>query len=284
MSFWLLQVLNGVSFGFLLFMLAAGLSLIFGLMRIINLAHGSFFMLGAYIGLTAIAVTGNFLLSLIAGAIAVGVLGAIMHRGLLQRYQHNELAQVLMTFGFLLIISDLSLWIWGGLPQSLPAPEIFSGSVVLGTITFPVYRLFIIGVGLLSALALWLFIDRTKLGSIVRAGVDDEEMMRGMGINMPNVFTAIFALGAAMAAIGGFMAGPIIGAYPGLDFEVLLLAFVVVIVGGLGSMRGAFVGAMLVGLIDNFGKALLPEFALFTVYVPMVIVLAIRPSGLMGQE
>lgn len=284
MSFWLVQILNGLSFGFLLFLLAAGLSLIFGLMRIINLAHGSFFMLGAYIALAVMETTGSIMLGVLAGVVAVALIGAVMQRLLLQRYQHNELAQVLMTFGFLLIISDLALWTWGGLPQSLPKPEFLSGSISFAGVTFPIYRLFIMAAGLIVALLLWLFMDRTKLGAIVRAGVDDEEMARGMGINMPNVFTAIFILGAALAALGGILAGPIIGAFPGLDFEVLLLAFVVVIVGGLGSMRGAFVGAMIVGLLDNFGKALVPEFSLFTVFVPMVIILAIRPTGLLGRE
>jgi len=284
MSFWLVQTLNGLSFGCLLFLLASGLSLIFGLMRIINLAHGSFFMLGAYIALAVMEMSGSMVLGVLAGVVAVGLIGGIVQRFLLQRFQHNELAQVLMTFGFLLIISDLSIWMWGGLPQPLPTPEFLSGSTSIAGVIFPIYRLFIMAAGVIVALLLWLFMDRTKLGAIVRAGVDDEEMARGMGINMPNVFTAIFMLGAALAAFGGILAGPIIGTYPGLDFEVLLLAFVVVIVGGLGSMSGAFVGAMIVGLLDTFGKALIPEFALFTVFVPMAIILAIRPTGLMGRE
>ena len=283
MSFWILQVLNGVSYGSLLFLLAAGLSLIFGLMRIINLAHGSFFMLGAYIGLAVIEASGSFYLGLIVGVTSVALIGAAIQRLLLRRYQHNELAQVLLTFGLLLIISNLTLWIWGGLPRSLPKPDTLIGSVSFGTITFPIYRLFIIGIGALAAIVLWLFIDHTRLGSMVRAGVDDAEMAKGMGINMPGVFTGVFMLGSGMAALGGILAGPIVGVHTGLDFEVLLLAFVVVVIGGLGSIRGAFVGAMLVGLLDSFGKALIPEFALFTVFVPMALILAIRPTGLFGR-
>lgn len=283
MSFWILQVLNGVSYGFLLFLLAAGLSLIFGLMRIVNLAHGSFFMLGAYIGLAAIEASGSFVLGLVAGVASVALIGAAVQRLLLRRFQHNDLAQVLLTFGLLLIISNLSLWIWGGLPRSLPKPDLLVGSVSFAAITFPIYRLFIIAVGALGAIVLWLFIDHTRLGSMVRAGVDDAEMAQGMGINMPGVFTGIFLLGSGMAALGGILAGPIVGVYPGLDFEVLLLAFVVVVIGGLGSIRGAFIGAMLVGLLDSFGKALIPELALFTVFVPMALILAIRPTGLFGR-
>jgi len=283
MTFWILQLLNGLSFGALLFLLAAGLSLIFGLMRIVNLAHGSFYLIGAYVGLTTIQQTGNFYLGLVAAAFAVGIVGGVLQRVLLQRYQDNELAQVLLTFGILLILSDGALWIWGGLPQSLPKPELFEGSINLGSIVFPTYRLFILFTGFAAALLLWLFLDRTKLGSIVRAGVDDEQMVRGMGINMPNVFTGVFVLGAVMAALGGVLGGPIIGAYPGLDFEVVLLAFVVVVIGGLGSLKGAFFGSLFVGLVDNFGKALFPEFALFTIFIPMVIVLAVRPTGLFGR-
>ncbi|MFQ5852503.1 MAG: branched-chain amino acid ABC transporter permease [Candidatus Binatia bacterium] len=283
MTFWIIQALNGISFGMLLFLLAAGFSLIFGLMKILNLAHGSYYLLGAYIGLTVIRYTNNFFLAILAGALTGAVVGILMQRFFLHRVLHDELAQVLLTFGFLFIIADAALWTWGGIPQVLPEPPFFSSSIHYGTIVFPTYRLLVILVGLAVAGGLWIFQERTKMGAMVRAGVDDEEMARGLGINVPLLFTAVFALGASLAAFGGVMGGPFVGVYPGVDFEVLLLALVVVIIGGLGSLRGAFTGGLAVGLIDNFGKALFPELALFTIFAPMAIILALKPTGLFGR-
>ena len=283
MAFWIVQALNGISFGMLLFLLAAGLSLIFGLMRIVNLAHGSFYLVGAYIGLTVMQRTHSFLLATLASVIVLTVMGAVILRVFLFRFIKEELAQVLLTYGFLFILGDLTLWIWGGNPQTVPIPSFLIGSLHLGAMTFPTYRLFVIIVGAVIALLLGLILERTKIGAIVRAGVDDAEMVQGAGVNMRLVFMIVFSLGALLAALGGVIGGPIVGASPGTDFEVLMLAFVVVIVGGLGSLRGAFVGSMLVGLVDNFGKSLFPQFALFTIFVPMVIVLAVRPHGLFGR-
>ncbi len=283
MTFWVIQTLNGLSFGVVLFLLAVGLSLIFGLMRIINLAHGSFFLLGAYIGLTVSEKTGSFWLALAIAPPAVAAASVVMQRWFLHRLGQNELAQVLMSFGFLLIIADLSLWVWGGEPQTLPKPALLEGSIpILGSV-FPVYRLALMAIGSIIAVLLWLFIERTQLGAVVRAGVDDAEMVRGLGIDLPNVFSAIFALGAYLAGLSGVLAGPILGVTPGSDFTVLLLAFAVVVIGGLGSMKGAFLGSLFIGLVDNFGKALIPQFSLFTIFVPMAIVLAVRPTGLFGK-
>lgn len=284
MSFWSIQVLNSLSLAMLLFLLSAGLSIIFGLMRIINLAHGSFYLLGGYVALTVIAVTENFWLGLIAAPIAVGVFSAVIHRVVLRRIEHNELAQVLVTFGLLLMISDLTIWIWGGLPRTLPRPEIFDGAFRVGAMVFPIYRVALIGAGLLSAVLIWLVLERTRIGAIVRAGVDDQDMVRGIGIDIGRVFTLVFASGAAMAAIAGVLGGALLGVYPGADFDVVLLAFAVVVIGGLGSLKGAFVGSLFIGFVDTFGKALAPQYALFTIFVPMAIMLAIRPKGLFGRE
>ena len=283
MTFWVTQILNGISFGMLLFLLAAGLSLIYGLMRILNLAHGSYYLWGAYVGLTVAQRTGNFLYALLAGTAVVTVIGVLMERYFLRRFPNQPLSQVLLTFGFLFIFADLALLIWGGNPQTLPKPEVFSKSIWIGDLVFPSYRLFVIVVGFVVGLGLWWLQDRTKLGAMIRAGVDDAEMAKGAGVNVSLLSTGVFALGAALAALGGIIGGAFVGVYPGADFEILLLAFVVIIIGGLGSLKGAFVGGLVVGLLDNFGKVFFPELALFTVFAPMAIILAIRPKGLFGR-
>lgn len=284
MTFWAIQTLNGLSFGMLLFLLAAGLSLIYGLMRILNLAHGSFYIFGAYVALSVISLTGSFVLSIIGGTLAVVVLGVLMERVFLRFLPREELPQALLTFGFLLIVGDVSLWVWGGTPQTLPKPEMFEQSVRMGTLIFPSYRLFVLGIGVVIGVALWFLQERTRLGAMVRAAIDDAQIARSTGINVSLLSTGVFAFGAALAAFGGIIGGPLLGVYPGADFEILLLAFVVVIIGGLGSLKGAFFGALLVGLLDNFGKALFPQLAYFTIFAPMAIILAIRPSGLFGSR
>jgi branched-chain amino acid transport system permease protein len=284
-SFVLIQVFNGISFGMLLFLLAAGLSLIYGLMRILNLAHGSYYLLGAYVALSTVRATGSLVVATVAGTAAVTGVGVLMERVFLRRLPRgDELPQALLTFGFLLIFGDVALWIWGGTPQTLPRPEALSHSIRLGALVFPSYRLFVIAVGLVMGLLLWALQDKTRVGAMIRAAIDDAEIARSTGINVSLLSTAVFAIGAALAALGGVIGGPLLGVYPGADFEILLQAFVVVIIGGLGSLKGAFFGALLVGLLDTFGKTLFPEFALFTVFAPMAFILAVRPSGLFGAR
>ncbi len=283
MAFWIIQTLNGLSFSMMLFLVAAGFTLIFGLMKIINIAHGSFYLLAAYIGLTVLQVTENFLLATIASSVVVVLVGIAMQSLFLRRFHMKELQQVLLTFGFVLIIADVCLWIWGGNPMALPKPSLFRGSIWIGNVVFPSYRLFVILVGVVIAAGLWIFQEKTKFGAMVRAGVDDEEMLRGSGINIQMVFVGVFGLGALLAGIGGMMGGPFVGVFPGADMSILLLALVVVIIGGVGSLRGAFVGSLFVGLVDNFGKALFPELSLFTLFAPMAIILAIRPTGIFGK-
>ena len=282
-EFWITQTFNGLSYGALLFLLASGLSLIFGVMRIVNLAHGSYFMLGGYVGLSVMWRTRSFVLALIAGAVAIALVGIAMERVFLRRLSGQTLGQVLMTVGFALIFQDLALLVWGGDPYTLPVPASLQGAVATGALRFPTYRIFIIVVAFVIGAALWLGLDRTRAGAMIRAAVDDAEMAEGVGIRVPRLSLGVFALGAALAALGGVIGGGFLGVYPGADFEVLPYAFVVVIVGGLGSLPGAMVGSVLVGLLDNFGKALFPELSYFTLFAPMALILALRPTGLFGR-
>ena len=283
MEFFVVQTLSGFSFAAVLFMLASGLSLIFGVMNIVNIAHGSYYMLGGYIGLSIYWVTGSLLLAMLGGGLAIAVVGYGMQRFFLRQF-FDAFPQVMITMGFAYLFRDLALLIWGGDPLSFPAPKILQGSMHLGDIVFPFYRLFIIVVAIFVAVGLWFFNEKTSYGAQLRATVDDHEMAKGVGINTPLVSGLMFALGAFLAAFGGVIAAPAFGLYAGLDFEVLPLAFVVVIVGGMGSLKGAAVGSVLVGLVDNWGKALFPDFSYFTLFLPMAVVLAIRPTGLFGER
>jgi branched-chain amino acid transport system permease protein len=283
MLFWILQILNGLSFSMMLFLIAAGFTLVFGLMKIINISHGSFYLLGAYIGLSCILATKSFLLATVLGGLGAAFVGVAMQTLFLRRFYMKELQQVLLTFGFVFIIADVCLWIWGGNSLALPKPAIFKGSIWLGSLVFPSYRLFVIAVGLVTACVLYFFQEKTKFGAIIRAGVDDEEMLRGCGINIQVVFAGVFGFGALLAGIGGVIGGPFVGVYPGVDMYILLLAIVVVVIGGTGSLKGAFIGSLFVGLVDNFGKALFPELSMFTLFAPMAIILGVRPEGLFGK-
>ena len=283
MEFWVTQTFNGISFGALLFLLAGGLSLIFGMMRIVNMTHGSYYLLGGYVALSTIWRTNNFPLAILAGALAIAIIGIAEWNAFLKRLGGQELGQVLTTMGFALIFQDLALIIWGGDPYTIPVPSILSGAYRIGELYFPVYRVFIITVAAAVALILWLVLERTRVGATIRATVDDPEMARGVGINVHGISMFVFALGALLAAVAGVVAGGFVGVYPGADFEILPYAFVVVIVGGMGSLKGALIGSLLVGLLDNFGKALFPELSYFTLFAPMAAILAVRPTGLYGR-
>ena len=283
MSFWVIQTLNAVSAGMLLFLLAAGFSLIFGLIRVLNLAHGSFYLLGAYLGWSLLAWSGSFLVAVFGAMAGVAVLGVVMERWLIRPLYGDELRQALLTFGCLFIIADATLWIWGGNPLTLEKPMGFTESLSLGELVFPSYRLLVIGVGIVMAAVLWWVQEKTRLGALIRAGVEDSEMARGMGTNIATLFALMFAVGGALAGLAGVLGGVIVGAYPGADLEVLMLAFVVIIIGGMGSLKGAFVGGLVVGLLDTLGKTFFPELAMFTIFVPMVVILAIWPTGLFGR-
>ena len=283
MEFWVAQTFNGISYGALLFLLAGGLSLIFGMMRIVNMTHGSYYLLGGYVGLTVIWQKGHFVLAILAGAVAIALIGIGEWNAFLKRLGGQELGQVLTTMGFALIFQDLALITWGGDPYTIPTPAVISGAFQIGDYYFPVYRLFIIAVAAFVGLVLWLVLEQTRLGAMMRAVVDDPEMARGLGINVFLISMSVFAMGAALAAVAGVVAGGFVGVYPGADFEILPYAFVVVIVGGMGSLKGAWLGSLLVGLLDNFGKALFPELSYFTLFAPMAAILAVRPTGLFGR-
>jgi len=283
MEFWIGQIFNGISYGALLFLLAGGLSLIFGMMRIVNMTHGSYYLLGGYVALTVIARTENFWLAILVGALVIALIGVCEWNAFLKRLSGQELGQVLTTMGFALIFQDLALVIWGGDPHTIRVPAFLSGSWQVGELFFPVYRVFIVAVAVAIAIVLWLVLERTRIGAMMRATVDDPEMARGVGVNVYLISMGVFSMGALLAAIAGVVAGGFVGVYPGADFEILPYAFVVVIVGGMGSLKGAVVGSLMVGLLDNFGKALFPELSYFTLFAPMAAILAVRPTGLFGR-
>jgi branched-chain amino acid transport system permease protein len=283
-QFWVIQAFNGISYGALLFLLAAGLTLIFGVMRIVNLAHGSYFLLGGYVALSVIWTTGSWLLALPVAALVLAAIGMLMERFFLRPLGFDPLRQVLLTIGFAFLFQQAALDIWGGDQIDITPPDLLKGSIVLGGLYFPVYRVFMIGMAAVIGLLLWLAMEKTRMGAIVRAAVDDAEMARGVGIDTSRVSMFIFALGAFLAALGGVIGGAFLGVYPGLDFVILPIAFAVVIIGGMGSLAGAAIGSLIVGLADNFGKALFPEISYFTLYAPMVLILALKPTGLFGRE
>jgi branched-chain amino acid transport system permease protein len=282
--FWLIQAFNGISYGALLFLVGSGLSLIFGVMRIVNLAHGSYFLLGGYVALSVIWTTGSWLLAIPVAAVIVALIGLVMERVFLRPLGFDPLRQVLLTVGFAFLFQQAALDIWTGNPFDINPPAALTQSVVVGGLHLPLYRVFMIGVALFIGLALWLVMEKTRLGATIRATVDDAQMARGVGIDTSYISMLIFALGAFLAALGGVIGGAFLGVYPGLDFEMLPIAFAVVIIGGMGSLGGAAIGALLVGLADNFGKALFPEISYFTLYAPMALILAVKPTGLFGRE
>src|SRR6478672_3931343 len=268
MEFVVAQLLNGLVYGMLLFLMAAGLSLIFGLMNVVSLAHGSFFMLGAFFGLSIYQFTGSFWLALPLAPIPVAAIGIVMELVFMRPlYRRGHMDQVLLTFGFTFVFFDLVQAVWGRVIVRLPAPEILQGATQIGLGVFSTYRLFLIGLGFAMALLLWLFLDRSRIGAMVRAGVDDAAMAAGLGANIPLLFTGIFGTGVALAALGGVAAGPVLGLYPGMDTEILI---------------PAFIGSLLIGEADTFGKAYFPSLALFLIYLVMAVVLLVRPQGLFG--
>lgn len=280
-----IQLLNGLAYSLLIFLIATGLSLIFGMMDVINLAHGSFYMLGAYFAYSIVGRSGdNFWLALLAAPLGVALVGIVLEVGYLRPlYHRGHLDQVLLTFGFAYVFSDIVRTVWGSDIRSLPYSPLLQGAVELFGRPYPRYRFFVIVFGLAMAGLLWLVLERTRLGSIVRAGVADREMVSGLGINITLVFTAVFAFGAALAALSGVIAGPILGMQPGMDFEVLIVALIVVVVGGLGTFSGSFWGSLLIGVADTFGKVLQPDFSMALTFAVMAAVLLLRPAGLFGR-
>lgn len=278
------HILTGLAYGALLFMISVGLSIIFGLMSVANLAHGAFYVLGAYIAFSVVNLNLGFWLALVLATLAMALFGILVEQFLLFRTYGNELNQVLLTFGLAFILADFAKLVWGSSPQTLPTPAALNFTVALGDIEFPAYRLFVVMVGFLMAVLLWYFETRTRVGAIVRAGVDDRSMVAALGINVTLVFAGVFAFGAGLAGFGGVLGGPILGMYPDMGFDILVLALIVVVLGGLGSWKGALAGALVVGMVQTLGQVFFPSLALVIVFLLMAIVLLIRPAGLFGRD
>ena len=284
MNLWLVLAINSVTLGGLLFLLSAGFSLIFGLMRIPNLTHGSFFMLGAYFAVSLMRWGVDFWTAAILSGLGVAVFGGLVERLILRRLPGAELAQVLVTLGLSFMVADVCLMVWTGDPVQVETPRALRGSTSVLGLAFPTYRLFISLVAVVFAALLWALLERTRLGAMIRAGVDDPSMARVAGIRVSRLFTIVFCLGAWLAGFAGVMGGPILSVYPGLDQEMLPLALVVVILGGSGSLLGSLVGSFVVGFLYNFGQAMFPEIAYVVLFLPMLIVLVLRPQGLFGRQ
>ncbi|BDG46936.1 branched-chain amino acid ABC transporter permease [Parageobacillus sp. KH3-4] len=284
MSIFYAQLLTGLAYGMLYFMIAAGLTIILGVMNVVNLAHGTLFMLGAYIAFTFISDELNFWIALLLSVLLTAVLGIILEKLLIKHVYGKELEQVLLTFGLSFIIADVVKWIWGTEMQTLSAPALLNASLSIGDMVFPLYRLFVVFIGCLLALLLWYLESKTRIGAIIRAGVDDRAMVGALGINVGLVFTGVFAFGAALAGLSGVLGGPLIGMYTGMDSEILVTSLIVVVIGGLGSWKGSFISAILIGVIETFGKVWFPSLSMLIVFLIMIVVLIIRPQGLFGRE
>jgi branched-chain amino acid transport system permease protein len=281
----LVQILNGLQYGLLIFLTASGLTLVFGIMGVINLSHGSFYMLGAYLSLTLTSWLGDIFLALAAGIPLAFLFGAAIEWLFIRHlYEREHLQQVLLTFGLILIFNEIQRILWGTQPQSVPIPSYLSGSVPLtDVLSYPVYRLAIAGFCIVLALAMVFVIQRTRVGQMIRAGESNREMVEALGIDTRLLYRLVFAAGVALAAAAGVIAAPVETVYPGIGERVLIISFVVVVIGGIGSIKGAFIGALLIGLADAFGKVFLPQFASVVVYALMAAVLIVRPGGLFGR-
>ena len=289
------QLLNAVQYGLLLFLIAGGLTLIFGIMGIINLAHGSFYMVGAYLAWSLSMQLGSLWLAIPAGIVLSVMLGLLIEWLLIKRlYRLGHLQQVLLTYGLILIVEEMRGIVWGDEVHGVPVPDLLSASVPLtDTLSYPVYRLWISAVCIALAVLLYFLIQRTRLGMVIRAGATNREMVQSLGIDIDLLYRFVFALGVALAALAGMIAAPVSSVFPGMGNQVLIICFVVVVIGGIGSVKGALVGALLIGLVDTFGKVvelkvghfrLLPELAGMSVYLLMAVVLLWRPAGVFGKR
>jgi branched-chain amino acid transport system permease protein len=285
MSGYVLQAINGVSLAALLFLLASGFTLTFGLMRVVNMAYGAYYLLGGYLGYSIARRTGSFELAMLCGGLTVVVLGYLVDRFLIARTGGNHLAQVLLTVGVAFVIGEACLAIWGGDNLRVPTPPWLRGGVALpGGLFYPKYRLALIGLGTFAAVALWLLYHKTQIGAVVRAGVDDREMVNATGINVDRLFVLVSALASFLAGAAGVAGGAFLTLNPGAEWDILVLALVVVIIGGLGSLEGAILGSIIVGLLDAFGRWLWPELSYFILFGPMAVLLLFRATGIFGKE
>jgi len=281
----LIQTLNGIQYGLLLFLIASGLTLVFGIMGVINLAHGSFYMIGAYLAYSFTELTGSLPLAILLGIPVTLVLGFVVERLFITHlYHRNHLQQVLLTFGLILIFNELQLIIWDGDPHGVPVPEMLSGSIPLSdTLSYPVYRIFLSLVCLFFAGTLALIIQRTRIGMRIRAGASNRDMVESLGINIRILYAIVFSVGVTLAGVAGMLAAPVETVYPGMGEQILIISFVVVVIGGIGSVKGAFLGALAIGIADVYGQIFLPGASSVVVYALMAAVLLWRPSGLFGR-
>jgi branched-chain amino acid transport system permease protein len=277
------QLLNGLTFAALLFVVASGFTLIFGLLRIVNLAHGALYLFGGYIGYYVATRTGSFVLGCVGAMAAVAVIGLALEQGLLRFVRGNELRQVLLTLGVAFVLNDLALVIWGGDSFTVPIPQVLRGGLRVFGVFYPTYRLFVLATGVALFGVLWLLLNHTRLGALIRAGVDDAEMVEASGVNIRRVFLVTFLLGSALAGLGGLMGGAFLSLYPSADAEILVFSLAVVIIGGRGSLAGVAIGSLLVGLLNTLGQVMFPELAYFVIFGPMAVLLAFRPLGLFGR-
>jgi branched-chain amino acid transport system permease protein len=278
----LLRILNGLSFAGLLFIIASGFTLIFGLMRIVNMAHGILFILGAYITWEMQQQGANWVIAILVATIAVGIVSLLSYA--LIRYVKGDLPQTLLTLGIGTAVGDLILWIWGGLPKTINPLPIIRQPITMFEFTYPGYRYFVIVVALLIGLGLWILLNKTQLGRTIRAGVDNRAMVSALGINIDRLFRNVFVLGGVITGFAGAIGGSYLSFGPGMDLQILTFALVVVIIGGLGSIAGSAVGAIIVGLVDSFGRVYFSELAIFLLSGTLILVLAFRPHGLFGRE
>jgi branched-chain amino acid transport system permease protein len=285
MTEFVVQTINGLTLAGVIFLVSSGFTLIFGVMRVTSLVHGAIFLLGGYVAYSAIGRTHNFFWGLAAGTVAMGALGLLIERVLLPPLRRSEMAELLATLGLVYVIDDVSLAIWGGNPLNISLPGVLNQSATLpGNITYPVDRFFILGVSVAVAVALFVLLRRTRVGAIIRAGVDDRDMVSALGINVRVVFSAVFVLGAALAGFAGVLGVPIVGLATGNDTTILLLALAVVVIGGLGSYGGAILGSVIIALADTYGTAYVPAVSYSILFIPLVIVLLVRPQGLLGRR
>ena len=280
-GFLIVQTLNGLQLSMLLFLLSIGLSVVFGMMNFINLAHGTLYMLGAYLALSTVRWFDSYWVALALAPLGVALIGALFYAVLLRHMQRQSpMRQVLVTFGLIFVGFDAVRMIWGVLPHTIPIPEVLDGRVIVLGEVYPAYRLFIIGVGLAVLAALHFGLERTRLGAIVRAGVDDRTMVAALGINVERAFFIVFCVGCWLAGLAGVVSAPVFSIFPGMDMSILILTLIVVVVGGPGSLKGALIGSLVIGMVDTYGQVVAPEFARVTIYALMAVVLLVRPYGL----
>lgn len=280
----IINLLNGITYAFILFLLASGLSLVFGVMGIVNMAHGAIYMFGAYLGLAAVGRFGSFPLAILSAVIGAALIGLFLERVFLNRLYKKLNEQTLLTLGIVYIASNAALWIWGSVPKIGRVPSFISGSFNVGQYLFSYYRLDLIGVGLAVFFFLWWLQDKTRVGARVRAGMDDKEMTIGLGINYAVIASAVFIVGAAMGGLAGYLAAPLLGVNTAISMDIFLYSMIVIVVGGIGNIQGALLGSLIIGLFDTFGKVFFPDFAVFTVYLIFTIMLLVRPMGLLGRQ